>query len=245
VAARSSAEAGGQVAGDAIKAMGEIELSSQKISEIVGMIDEIAFQTNLLALNAAVEAARAGEAGRGFAVVAGEVRALAQRSSQASKEIKTLISNSNTQVKQGVELVNKAGATLGEIVTSVKRVSDIVAEIAAANKEQSASVGEVQEAIGQIEQATQQNAALVEETTAALGSADNQVRGVTDVISFFQSDAVVAARPANPPSVPVKGAKAVQARLAAKVAKPSVSPTKTSGGKKIAATGTDDGWEEF
>jgi len=200
VAARSSAEAGGQVAGDAIKAMGEIEQSSQKISEIVGMIDEIAFQTNLLALNAAVEAARAGEAGRGFAVVAGEVRALAQRSSQASKEIKTLISNSNTQVKQGVELVNKAGNTLGEIVTSVKRVSDIVAEIAAANKEQSASVAEVQEAIGQVEQATQQNAALVEETTAALGSADNQVQTVTDVISFFQSDAVATAKPANAPA---------------------------------------------
>ncbi len=200
VAARTSAEGGGEVAGAAIKAMGEIEQSSQKISDIVGMIDEIAFQTNLLALNAAVEAARAGEAGRGFAVVAGEVRALAQRSSHASKEIKTLISNSNSQVKQGVELVNKAGSTLGEIVTSVKRVSDIVAEIAAANKEQSASVGEVQEAIGQIEQATQQNAALVEETTAALGSADNQVQSVTDVISFFQSDAIATAKPANAPA---------------------------------------------
>jgi methyl-accepting chemotaxis protein len=246
VAARTSAEGGGEVASSAVKAMGEIEQSSQKISDIVGMIDEIAFQTNLLALNAAVEAARAGEAGRGFAVVAGEVRALAQRSSQASKEIKTLISNSNSQVKQGVELVNKAGTTLTEIVTSVKRVSDIVAEIAAANKEQSASVGEVQEAIGQIEQATQQNAALVEETTAALGSADNQVQAVTDVISFFQSDAVVTAKLANAPSAPAKGAKAVQAKLTAKVGpKPGVSPTKSSGGKKLAATGTDDGWEEF
>jgi methyl-accepting chemotaxis protein len=207
------------------------------------MIDEIAFQTNLLALNAAVEAARAGEAGRGFAVVAGEVRALAQRSSQASKDIKSLISNSSTQVKQGVELVNKAGATLGEIVISVKRVSDIVAEIAAANKEQSASVGEVQEAIGQIEQATQQNAALVEETTAALGSADNQVQGVTDVISFFKLG--TAAKPANT-SAPAKGAKAVQAKLAARVAaKPEVSTTRSSGAKTLAATGTNDGWEEF
>ncbi len=212
IAARNSAEGGGEVAGAAVKAMGEIEQSSQKISDIVGMIDEIAFQTNLLALNAAVEAARAGEAGRGFAVVAGEVRALAQRSSHASKEIKTLISNSNSQVKQGVELVNKAGATLGEIVTSVKRVSDIVAEIAAANKEQSASVAEVQEAIGQIEQATQQNAALVEETTAALGSADNQVQTMTDVISFFQSDAGAMAEPANAPAPAKAGARRPLAR---------------------------------
>src|SRR5262249_42998687 len=223
VAARTAAEGGGQVATSAVSAMAEIEQSSQKISDIVGMIDEIAFQTNLLALNAAVEAARARRAGRGFAVVAGEVRALAQRSSQASKEIKTLIMNSNSQVKQGVELVNKAGATLAEIVNSVKRVSDIVAEIAAANKEQSASVGEVQEAIGQIEQATQQNAALVEETTAALGSADNQVQAVTGVISFFKSDAA-------PAAAPVQGAKVVQAKLAAKVGgKPGVSPVKTSG----------------
>jgi hypothetical protein len=146
-------------------------------------------------------------------------------------------------VKQGVELVNKAGTTLSEIVTAVKRVSDIVAEISAANKEQSASVGEVQEAVGQIEQATQQNAALVEETTAALGSADNQVQGVTDVISFFKTDAA-----ANPASrcAPGKGAKVVQAKLAAKVAtKPAVSPTRSSGGKTLAATGTDDGWKEF
>ncbi|MGH6929986.1 MAG: methyl-accepting chemotaxis protein, partial [Dongiaceae bacterium] len=150
VAARNAAESGGAVAKTAVAAMGEIEQSSRRISEIVGMIDEIAFQTNLLALNAAVEAARAGEAGRGFAVVAGEVRALAQRSSQASKDIKGLILSSSSQVRQGVDLVNRAGGTLAEIVSSVKRVSDIVAEIAAANKEQSASVGEVQEAVGQI-----------------------------------------------------------------------------------------------
>src|SRR4029453_402977 len=135
------------------------EQSARRISDIVGMIDEIAFQTNLLALNAAVEAARAGEAGRGFAVGAGEGLPLAQRSSQASKEIKTLIANSNTQVKHGVELVNKAGGALGEIVTSVKRVSDIVAEIAAANKEQSASVGAVQEASGEIGEGRQKKAA--------------------------------------------------------------------------------------
>jgi len=221
IAARTSAEGGGQVAGAAVKAMGEIELSARRISDIIGVIDEIAFQTNLLALNAAVEAARAGEAGRGFAVVAGEVRALAQRSSQASKEIKALIMNSNGQVKQGVELVNKAGATLGEIVSSVKRVSDIVAEIAVANKEQASSVGEVQEAISQIEQATQQNAALVEESTAALASMDQQVQGVNEVIGFFGADAEIVTMPANAPRAS-KGARAVQARSAARVATKSL-----------------------
>jgi methyl-accepting chemotaxis protein len=214
IAARTAAENGGEVASAAVAAMGEIEQSSRRISDIVGMIDEIAFQTNLLALNAAVEAARAGEAGRGFAVVAGEVRTLAQRSSQASKDIKGLIQNSTAQVKHGVELVNKAGATLGDITSSVKRVTDIVAEIAAANKEQSGTVAEVQEAVGQIEQATQQNAALVEETTAALGSADNQVQGVSDVISFFGGEAAMAPRG---PKRAVAGAKAVPPRVAATV----------------------------
>jgi methyl-accepting chemotaxis protein len=235
LAARTAAEGGGGVATAAVQAMGEIEQSSRRIADIVGMIDEIAFQTNLLALNAAVEAARAGEAGRGFAVVAGEVRALAQRSSQASKDIKTLISSSDSQVKQGVELVNKAGSTLSEIVTSVKRVSDIVAEIAAANQEQSAAVGEVQEAVGQIEQATQQNAALVEETTAALGAADEKVQSVTRVVSFFRSAEAV-----SEPAVdwPAQGAAAMQARLAARVGV----------GRRAApacSTGTDGDWEEF
>jgi methyl-accepting chemotaxis protein len=183
--ARSSAENGGRVADAAVAAMGQIEQSSQRISDIVGMIDDIAFQTNLLALNAAVEAVRAGEAGRGFAVVASEVRALAQRSSHASKDIKALIANSSAQVKQGVQLVNEAGATLSEIVTSVKRVSDIVSGIAEANSGQLTAVHQVQESVAQIEQVTQQNAALVEQSTAALGSVDNQVRIVNEVIGFF------------------------------------------------------------
>jgi len=184
-AARQAAESGGEVASAAVAAMSEIESSSQRISDIVGMIDEIAFQTNLLALNAAVEAARAGEAGRGFAVVAGEVRALAQRSSQASKDIKTLISNSNQQVKQGVELVNKAGSTLGGIVTSVNRVSDIVTAIASVNNEQSAAVHEVQGAVDQIEQATQRNAALAEESAAALNLVNQHVQSVIDLMGRF------------------------------------------------------------
>jgi len=191
--ARSSAENGGRVADSAVAAMSQIEQSSQRIFDIVGMIDDIAFQTNLLALNAAVEAARAGEAGRGFAVVAGEVRALAQRSSHASKDIKALIANSSAQVKQGVQLVNDAGATLSEIVSSVKRVSDIVAAIAEANSGQLTAVHDVQEAVAQIEQVTQQNAALVEQSTAALGSVDNQVRTVTEVIGFFEADGSTAA----------------------------------------------------
>jgi methyl-accepting chemotaxis protein len=191
--ARSSAENGGRVAGSAVAAMSQIEQSSQRIFDIVGMIDDIAFQTNLLALNAAVEAARAGEAGRGFAVVAGEVRALAQRSSHASKDIKALIANSSAQVKQGVQLVNDAGATLSEIVSSVKHVSDIVGAIADANSGQLTAVHQVQEAVAQIEQVTQQNAALVEQSTAALGSVDNQVRTVTEVIGFFDADGAVVA----------------------------------------------------
>jgi methyl-accepting chemotaxis protein len=186
--ARKSAENGGRVAESAVAAMSQIEQSSQRISDIVGMIDDIAFQTNLLALNAAVEAARAGEAGRGFAVVAGEVRALAQRSSHASKDIKALIANSSAQVKQGVQLVNDAGATLLEIVSSVKHVSDIVGAIAEANSGQLTAVHQVQEAVAQIEQVTHQNAALVEQSTAALGSVDNQVLTVTEVIGFFDAD---------------------------------------------------------
>jgi len=246
MAARTAAEAGGSVSASAIAAMAEIEKSSQKISDIVGMIDAIAFQTNLLALNAAVEAARAGDAGRGFSVVAGEVRALAQRSSQASKEIKTLITNSDSQVKQGVELVNRAGAALGEIVVSVKRVSDIVAEIAAANKEQSGSVHEVQTAIGHIEQVTQQNAALVEETTATVGSVDNQVQAVTDVISFFADDVVQAAAPAK---ALYKKGKVAEVEFAAKrsaggAATPR-TPATRAGGRKAVANSQDMEWTEF
>jgi methyl-accepting chemotaxis protein-1 (serine sensor receptor) len=182
-----AAEKGGEVAGAAVTAMDEIARSSQRIGEIIGMMDEIAFQTNLLALNAAVEAARAGEAGRGFAVVASEVRQLAQRSSGASKEIKTLIGASDGHVRRGVELVNKAGEALGDIVGGVKRVAGIVSEIAAASREQSGGVQEVEGTVSSLEAVTQKNASLVEETTASLGAVDKQVERLMAVISFFRS----------------------------------------------------------
>ncbi len=184
--ARDQAEKGGQVVGNAVKAMGEITTSSKKIADIIGVIDEIAFQTNLLALNAAVEAARAGEQGRGFAVVAGEVRNLAQRSADSAKEIKTLIQDSVEKVNQGSELVNESGETLKEIVTSVKKVSDIVAEISAASQEQAAGIDQVNRAVTQMDEMTQQNAALVEEAAAASRAMEERSRQLKSQMSFFK-----------------------------------------------------------
>lgn len=203
LSARDSAEGGGVVAGQAVTAVQQIDESSAKISEIVGVMDEIAFQTNLLALNAAVEAARAGDAGRGFAVVAEEVRALAQRSSQASKEIKVLIAGSTAHVKRGVDLVGKAGAALSQIVTSVKRVSEFVSEIAAASQEQADGVRQVDETVTQLEGVTQKNASLVEESTASLNAVDRQVDEIMNVVSFFRVDE--------------SGARGLQSRLAERV----------------------------
>ncbi|HLA02996.1 MAG TPA: methyl-accepting chemotaxis protein [Aestuariivirga sp.] len=186
-AASTSAVAGGEIATRAVAAMGKIEDSSRQIGDIVGLIQEIAFQTNLLALNAAVEAARAGEAGKGFAVVANEVRALAQRASQASKDIKGLIVNSDNQVREGVTLVKQAGTSLSEIVASVKKVATFVSEIAAATQEQSSGIEQVSKAVTGMDQMTQQNAALVEETNAALYSAQSQVDELRKVVSFFKT----------------------------------------------------------
>ena len=186
--AREQAERGGEVAGRAIVAMGEINTSSRKIAEIVGLIQEIAFQTNLLALNAAVEAARAGEQGRGFAVVASEVRNLAQRSAGAAKEIKGLIEDSAEKVRGGSELVNQSGKALAEIVESVKKVTDIVAEIAAASQEQSAGIDQVNHAVMQMDEMTQQNAALVEEASAAARAMHEQAGELTRQIAFFKID---------------------------------------------------------
>lgn len=183
--ARDLAERGGNVVVEAVDAMGEINSSSRKIADIIGVIDEIAFQTNLLALNAAVEAARAGEQGRGFAVVATEVRNLAQRSATAAKEIKSLIKDSVEKVEHGSKLVDRSGQTLNEIMGAVKKVSDIVAEIAAASEEQASGIEQVNQAVSQMDQATQQNAALVEEAAAASASMDDQSQGLERLVSFF------------------------------------------------------------
>jgi methyl-accepting chemotaxis protein len=174
------------VVAKAVEAMAKIEDSSRKISDIIGVIDEIARQTNLLALNAAVEAARAGEAGRGFAVVASEVRSLAQRSSQAAKDITGLITNSNGQVKDGVELVNRAGASLSEIVESIKSVADIVADIANASMEQATGIDEINRALTQMDEVTQQNSALVEENAATAKTLEHQAKSMDEQIAFFK-----------------------------------------------------------
>nr|MBI3614075.1 HAMP domain-containing protein [Nitrospirota bacterium] len=186
IAARETAEKGGQVTAKAVVSMEEINKSSKKIADIIGVIDEIAFQTNLLALNAAVEAARAGEQGRGFAVVAAEVRNLAQRSATAAKEIKGLINESVQKVSDGSDLVTQCGKTLEEIVTSVKRVTDIVSEMAAASQEQATGIEQVNKAIMQMDETTQQNAALVEESASAAESLQQQSAELLQVVEFFK-----------------------------------------------------------
>ncbi len=187
--ARDVANHGGEVVAKAVAAMAQIASSSGKISDIIGVIDEIARQTNLLALNAAVEAARAGDAGRGFAVVASEVRTLAQRSSQAAKDIKDLITNSNGQVQAGVDLVNKAGTALGQIVESIKEVADLVSDIAGASIEQSTGVEEVNKALTQMDEVTQQNSALVEENAATAKTLEHQAKNMDERVAFFRLDA--------------------------------------------------------
>jgi methyl-accepting chemotaxis protein len=185
VAASEVAVKGGAVVSEVVSTMGSINDSARKIYDIIGVIDGIAFQTNILALNAAVEAARAGEQGRGFAVVASEVRNLAQRSAAAAKEIKTLIGDSVDKVNAGSALVDRAGATMEEIVTSIKRVTDIMGEIASASHEQSAGIEQVNQAIAEMDQVTQQNAALVEQAAAAAESLQDRAAGLVDAVSVF------------------------------------------------------------
>ncbi len=190
---RGVANRGSDVVGKAIEAMALIEDSSRKISDIIGVIDEIARQTNLLALNAAVEAARAGEAGRGFAVVASEVRSLAQRSSQAAKDVNDLITNSNGHVKNGVDLVKKAGTSLHEIVESIKQVADVVSDIASASAEQAAGIEQVNKALVQMDEVTQRNSALVEENAATAKTLEDQAKIMDERVAFFSIDEAGAA----------------------------------------------------
>ena len=202
-AARTDAARSGEIVGDAVAAMGEIEASSTKITSIIGVIDEIAFQTNLLALNAGVEAARAGEAGRGFAVVASEVRALAQRSAEAAKEIKALIANSTAQVARGVRLVGDTGEALSTIVEKVSQIDGLISEIAESSREQSVGLSEVNTAVNRMDQVTQSNAAMVEEANAASASLKQESAELTALVSRFATTATVRkAAPVEPRSAP-------------------------------------------
>ena len=224
--ARSQAEISGQVMREAVDAMGEIEGSSSQIGQIIGVIDEIAFQTNLLALNAGVEAARAGDAGKGFAVVASEVRALAQRSADAARQIKSLIGTSSAQVDRGVKLVGDTGKALALIVEAIADIDALVSEMAASTREQATALGEVNTAINQMDQVTQQNAAMVEEATVAAASLRSEAAGLDSLISNFevageyQAFAGVAPEPARTtmslsPSGPGDPVLATRVRLAA------------------------------
>ena len=213
------ASRGGAVVSEVVSTMGSINDSSRKIVDIISVIDAIAFQTNILALNAAVEAARAGEQGRGFAVVATEVRNLAQRSSQAAKEIKGLIDDSVQKVEAGSQLVDKAGRTMDEIVQSISHVTQIMNQITDASEEQRAGIEQVNQAIGQMDQVTQQNAALVEEAAAAAESMQDQAARLSGVVGLFKLDARQVARAAAAPSAPLVPAVRRSAALAAGKAK--------------------------
>ena len=248
--ARSAAESGGAVAGSAIEAMRRIEDSSRRITDIIGVIDEIAFQTNLLALNAAVEAARAGDAGRGFAVVAQEVRNLAQRSAQASKEIKSLILDSDSQVRDGVDLVKKAGDALGGIVSGVQQVAGLIAEMASASSEQASALDEINATVSQMDEMTQKNAALVEETTAAAHSLATQAGDLRALVGFFKLDAVaMEATPA--PAAPTLRRAIAPTRPPAHTAKAHTSAAHTAPARRTAGAALqrvaadEDDWKEF
>ena len=249
--------------GQVLETMKGINESSRKISDIISVIDGIAFQTNILALNAAVEAARAGDQGRGFAVVASEVRALAGRSAEAAKEIKTLINASVERVEQGTVLVDEAGTTMGEVVGSIRRVTDLMGEISSASNEQAAGVAQVGEAVAQMDQATQQNAALVEEMAAAASSLKTQAAELVQTVAIFklESGAGLSKTLAHPVVLSAPTVKVVERRrlesisfaqkkqasspkVPPAVLKSMPSPQKPVVMAKVAA-GTDEEWETF
>jgi methyl-accepting chemotaxis protein len=236
-AAKEDAEHSAAVVREAVGAMGKIEASSRQIGQIIGVIDEIAFQTNLLALNAGVEAARAGDAGRGFAVVASEVRALAQRSAEAAKEIKTLISTSAQQVAQGVDLVGQTGKALERISTQVAQINGVVSEIAASAQEQATGLHEVNSAVNQMDQVTQQNAAMVEQATAAAHSLREETDALTTLIGQFKVGDEGSARtfrPARREQGDLQGARQKMVRFGG-----------GKGAQAVAAAPPSNSWEEF
>ncbi len=234
IAARKEAENSGSIMQDAVRAMAGIEKSSREISQIIGVIDEIAFQTNLLALNAGVEAARAGEAGRGFAVVAQEVRGLAQRSAEAAKEIKGLIQTSSSQVDDGVKLIDETGKVAERIVRQVVEIDSLVAEMASSTKEQSTGLSEINTAVSLMDQATQQNAAMVEQTTAAVHSLRAEAAELVRSVAGFS---ISSAGPAG-------GAKAAKAP-ARSAAPRNVPSSAVRGATALKVAAEADGWEEF
>ena len=234
--ARSDAEQGGAVMKGAIAAMQEIEKSAQQIAQIIGVIDEIAFQTNLLALNAGVEAARAGDAGRGFAVVASEVRALAQRSAEAAKEIKALISASSQQVESGARLVGDTGETLSRIIARVAEIDGLVREIAASAEEQATGLSQVNTAVNQMDQGTQQNAAMVEQSTAASHALAKEAAELAALVAKFNIGQTLAAAPAR-----TSAPRSVNPKPAAK----STPVRRISAGGAAAAAIANDDWQEF
>lgn len=243
--ARADAERGEAVVREAIEAMSGIETSSHQIGQIIGVIDEIAFQTNLLALNAGVEAARAGDAGRGFAVVASEVRALAQRSADAAKEIKTLISASTRQVEAGVERVGQTGTALQRIITQVGDLNDVIIQIASSAQEQSTGLDEVNLAVNQMDQVTQQNAAMVEQATAATRSLHDEAQRLDGMIGRFDIGRASAAphRPALQPTERSAGRRPAKPAGGKVTALRSV--TRGNARPVAAATAAAEDWTEF
>jgi methyl-accepting chemotaxis protein/methyl-accepting chemotaxis protein-1 (serine sensor receptor) len=243
VSASSIATKGGEVVEQVVETMGSINESSNKIVDIIAVIDGIAFQTNILALNAAVEAARAGEQGRGFAVVASEVRNLAQRSAAAAKEIKQLIDDSVGKVESGAKLVNQAGHTMKEIVTSIQRVTDIMGEITSATQEQTAGLEQIHQAINEMDTITQQNVALVEEAASASTALQDQANSLSKIVSVFQIDGQRREHPAAVQARAVIQAVRTKPALPAK-AKPAQRDAKPAASRKVANSEVGD-WEEF